>query len=641
MKLVQRVLLALLAVFGLASCGGGDFGIAGGSLRISISADATRLLSAGQNGVPGGWSTFYIRITDDAGRLYPAESVTVDLAPGLVNGALFYLDGDPAHENDDGTPTAYRRLVFDDTTGLMSGHFNASSIPGIATLTASTIEPSTGKTLSTTLQISVVERPMAPIASLEFTGPYVDAVLAGVSEFGTAENTLLDGSYSRVLSVIAKDDAGQPAWGSRVEFFLIDYPIQGYPAAGPGSFINAGPDGNPLENGYQFNAASGNFLTGGVRRNDQLVIDGLRTVHQTNPALPGNRFHTGIRTIQSVNSNTSLTISGQPFAMTENHGATVPYVAGRAQYSSVFTVAYADERGVASTLLTYPDWRLGATAILVACTPDREVCTTLNTCDDMGASCDSVFLGVTDDPNGVLKASESKLRPNSENLLEICAEDSLRAPMPATSINFSVVGGGATVLVEVLEPDASVSASFSSGGGSFLTGANGCRTLRVTTSGQIAGSDAMELIFDSFAVNPAEPLVVEIPAPGTGVLTATVGACSVPGTCEIELLLMDNNGIPIPGTPITATVTATNGDGCDAGGDPLIGPMPDGGVSFDPADGRTRDDGTLTATVTTIGDAGDTVSVKFDALGGATLTVVIKSTDPVFTCPPEEEMGGM
>jgi len=640
MKLIQRVVLALVAVFGLASCGGGggDFGIAGGTLKISITADGTNILSAGEAGAPSGqMSTFYIEITDEVGRLFPAEEVSVDLAPGLTHGALYYLDGDPAHENDDGTPTAYRRLIFSGTTGLISGHFIASSIPGTATLTVSMIEPASGKPISKELRINVVQRPELPIASLEFTGPYVQAILAGESEFGNEDGVLLDGSYSRVLSVIAKDHAGQPAWGSRVEFFLIDYPITGYPGAGAGSFLNAGPDGDPVEGGFRFDAASGNFLNGGIRRFDQLVIDGMRTAFSTTPAQPGNRLQTGIREIQTVISNTALLIdqAGAPFVQAENHGDTVPYVAGRAQYSSVLSVGYADQRGVASTLLTYPDWRLGATAILVACTPDREVCTTLNTCDNNGANCDSVFLGVADHRNGVLKASESKLRPNSENLLEICAEDSLRAPYPAAPIDFSVVGGGASVIVEVLEADGSVSASFTNGG-TFLTGANGCRMLRVTTEGQIAGSDPMELIFTSFAVNPAEPLVVQIPAPGAGTLIATVGDCEVPGTCEIELLLVDNNGIPIPGTPITGEVTATDGgEVCDSSGMPIIGgglQQPDATINFDPADGRTRDDGTLTATVITVGDEGDVISATFTALGGATVTVILKSLDEIFAC---------
>jgi hypothetical protein len=308
----------------------------------------------------------------------------------------------------------------------------------------------------------------------------------------------------------------------------------------------------------------------------------------------------------------------------------VPYVIGRAQYSSILSPSFSDVVGVASTLLTYPDWRIGQTAILVACTPDRAVCTTLNTCNDVGAGCSSVFLGVTDGVNGVLTASADELRPNSENLLEICAEDSLSAPMRATGIDFSVVGGGATVLVEVLEPDGSVSASFTSGSGSFLTGADGCRMLRVTPSGQIAGSDPIELMFDSVAVNPAEPLVVTILAPGAGILTGTVGSCSIPGTCEVELLLMDNNGIPIPATPISASVTANDGGAqCPT----LNNVIPTANVSYDPADARTRDDGTLTATITTNGDIGDEITVTFMALGGSTFAVTITAggTQPV--CP--------
>ena len=108
-------------------------------------------------------------------------------------------------------------------------------------------------------------------------------MLAGTSRFG--DPPLQNGTYSRAISVVVSDANGNPTNpNTKINFFLVDAPITGYPA-NPGAFFIAGDDGNPVEGQYQFNAPGGDFQSKGVRVFNRLVLDGRATL-STYPGQP-------------------------------------------------------------------------------------------------------------------------------------------------------------------------------------------------------------------------------------------------------------------------------------------------------------------------------------------------------------------
>ena len=146
--------------------GGGGGGFTGRPLiTIGIAADKTTLPVniTGNTQFAGPYmSTFYVTVKQD-GNMFPAPSVSVTVASGLNTGALYYFDGDTAHQtcttNAAGTQVctekAYRSMVFKDTTGIVSGHFLAGSTPGTAVLTATATDPNTNQTVSANLAITI------------------------------------------------------------------------------------------------------------------------------------------------------------------------------------------------------------------------------------------------------------------------------------------------------------------------------------------------------------------------------------------------------------------------------------------------------------------------------------------------------
>ncbi|NJN47294.1 MAG: hypothetical protein HC808_13370 [Candidatus Competibacteraceae bacterium] len=100
-------------------------------------------------------STFTVRVERADGTLFPAENISVDLISPDDTGALVYLNGDEENQDDDGNELFFRRLVFEETSGIATGHFHAFSAPGTANLEASVSDPDTGRVDSARIQITV------------------------------------------------------------------------------------------------------------------------------------------------------------------------------------------------------------------------------------------------------------------------------------------------------------------------------------------------------------------------------------------------------------------------------------------------------------------------------------------------------
>ena len=585
--------LLFVLIFLLGGCGGddgGDFDNQGvAEISVSLSADKTTLSTNPNNLGPDPalpyTNTLTVRVQSADGRLV-AGCIALAVTPSLANGALYYLDGDPEHEVKDqdgkptGIPAAYRNLTFgcegdSSTSGVVTAHFHAFDVPGVVTLIATATDPNTNRQVSATLQITVAGG-TGPVSSLTFTGPFVNAVLANRVNFGTAADSILqNGTYSRVISVIANDPSGNPvAQRTPIYFSLIDAPLTGFPNLGAGSFAIAGNDGDPVEGGFLFAAANGNLIGKGARAGDRLVLDGARNPQADNEAL------TGVRVVESLLSQTELLIeqNGMPFAASVDNGPTVSYFVGRARHGTILTPMFTDVTGTATTFLNYPAARVGQTAVLVACTADEAICTVLNPCDAQGQNCGSVYLGVTDGTDVRLTASQTTLPPNTTSPVELCLKDRNFAPIQGGTLRYDIGAVGAATAT--IDGSAALS-------GAVLAGGNGCATVNVTTAGQIPGTPPIEITFS--AAN-AQPVVVVVSGPGTGRLElaqqcdleeflayrrallryqqclATAEdpvACGAPPAppltvaCAYNLRLVDDRGAPIPDIVVTYRVEGT------------------------------------------------------------------------------------
>ncbi len=197
-------LLLLGLVLGGCGGGGGDGGFAGtDTMKVSITADKTILQTNPTNAGPNPAGPFTNTLTVQVkknDRLFPAPSVAIDIVSGLPSGALFYLDGDEEHEDDDGNPLAFRRLTFEDTTGTVTAHFHASGTPGTVILRASAADPDTNETIVADLTITVGPGVSTGLPAL--VGLVVDSSPLYIAGQGRQE--------VKRFQVQVLDDAGQP-----------------------------------------------------------------------------------------------------------------------------------------------------------------------------------------------------------------------------------------------------------------------------------------------------------------------------------------------------------------------------------------------------------------------------------------------
>jgi hypothetical protein len=75
---------------------------------------------------------------------------------GLPSGALYYLDGDKEHEDEEtGAPLAYRSITLGSNSGGNSFHFHAGDKTATATITCSVTDPRSSRVVSTSVNIAV------------------------------------------------------------------------------------------------------------------------------------------------------------------------------------------------------------------------------------------------------------------------------------------------------------------------------------------------------------------------------------------------------------------------------------------------------------------------------------------------------
>ncbi len=214
---ILRWVSLLLLSFLVAGCGGGGGGAGFGgtdTLKLSITADKTVLPANLLSVLPDISGPFTNTITVQVkknDRLFAAPNVSIDVVSGLSNGALYYLDGNPDHERCPAVapqtcppvrtvPLAFRRLVFENTTGTVTGHFHAGDAPGKIVLRASASDPDTGETVVADITITV--------------GPGVSTGQPALIGFEIVPSPLYIKNQGQAdvkrFQVVVLDDAGQP-----------------------------------------------------------------------------------------------------------------------------------------------------------------------------------------------------------------------------------------------------------------------------------------------------------------------------------------------------------------------------------------------------------------------------------------------
>ncbi len=172
MKISRTMVVSAAMVAVLSACGGG--GGSGGeshsSYSITLRTEKTQLplnvsnYPVGQ-GVYAPFSTTLYVEAKEGGRPIPGgeEIFGCNMAGGLDSGSLYYLDGNPEHEEEveDGNggtvkvPLAYRSITLGSNSGGNSFHFHAKNQAGTSRITCTVTDPRDKKVHSASVDIAV------------------------------------------------------------------------------------------------------------------------------------------------------------------------------------------------------------------------------------------------------------------------------------------------------------------------------------------------------------------------------------------------------------------------------------------------------------------------------------------------------
>lgn len=430
----------------------------------------------------------------------------------------------------------------------------------------------------------------------------------------TAGTGQLDGTYSIGVSVIGTDKGGNPALPQSIQFGLIDSPLNGFPDSGHGEFTFSGNDGDPQEGGQRFTSASASFLTtaNGVQIGDTLLVFGEE--------IQGNEDLESALTVQTVNSETSLTTSGR-FNRNDLTGSIVnsmgifPYAVGRAVDGNIEATATIGDNGVANTTLNFPVSKLGKLAAIYA--------------KGSGATSNGVTRMVTDveqliypglasagESSATLTAYPAVVSANSGSTVTVCTYDALGHPLQGRAITWAFTGSG----------NGSIDGQSGTGTMNNRTGSDGCAVGSATTSGIVSQSSDSGFNFYSgnlTCVDDDTEICVRVASPGTTFLTASPNAFyNSSSNHSVLLTLTGADGTGIAGASITGTCTSTGGSL-----DITIPPAP------------TDANGQTTATVNAILDGLNqfytgTCTFTAQGTGGPSVTVSFRGVDQCIAVSP-------
>ena len=290
--------------------------------------------------------------------------------PGAADNVRFEIVGDAGGGRLSGNSGTGSSITAHTVAGIATVAFQSGTVlpPGPVQIRATVdradnnVSNGIGDPVSATTSVAVSD---GKIQDLTLTSPDLDAinanlVFAGVNAGWSRWNLQLHDQRTR-----RRPRRSPPVAGTTIQFGLIDAPSTGFPGLGGGNFQIAGNDGNPQEGGTTFTAPGGHFTTGGggAGPGDTVLVFGH--------LVDGNEDLENVRTVQSVNSATSITVTSafnrnDTTGVSVNYGNVLPYVVGRANEANITASASTNAFGVATTTLNYPVSRLGKQVIVWA-----------------------------------------------------------------------------------------------------------------------------------------------------------------------------------------------------------------------------------------------------------------------------------
>ncbi len=374
--------------------------------------------------------------------------------------------------------------------------------------------------------------------SLQIVSPNLQAISANVVDPDT--NTNPDGTYSLTISAQAQDKLGNPVLpGTEIAFNVVDYPNIGYPDNGSGVFVHSGSDGNPEEAGRGFVSLGGAFLDNSsgpdhaVEPGDAIMLFG----HE----IPGNAEHESVRIVQSVDSNTQVTVTrdfnpNNGTGTMVDDGGVIPYTIGRALYANIDGVGYTDENGVATVAMNYPANQLGRVVAIAA--QGNGAPTGLKSEVKTVADVETMVLpGIADLQFSVFA---DQIPGNTTVDVLMCLSDAQNMPVSGVFVGFIVNNtSGAVITVDGVEDSGYVAVA---------TGADGCTVATVSSASVAPGAENIGITFfvgelsDSIAIiAPTDLILFANPNQFVGNRTETVILTLVNGSGQgvenIQLLV--------------------------------------------------------------------------------------------------------
>lgn len=220
-KFWKSLLLASAAALAACGGGGGSGGESALQYKITLSAAKSQLpinisnLPASTGAFAPYTTTVYVDARVGSNPIPGGEDIfACNITQGLDSGALYYIDGDEEHEDDNGNPAAFRSIVLGANSGGASFHFHSSNQAGTARIVCSVTDPRDRRVYSASVDIavgaatgkvsSVIGRAEAPFALLTRDNTYTPPINAPVN--------LPNPAYRNNIGIQAfvMDDANQP-----------------------------------------------------------------------------------------------------------------------------------------------------------------------------------------------------------------------------------------------------------------------------------------------------------------------------------------------------------------------------------------------------------------------------------------------